>query len=97
MLRNFFVINLLIILAIFILSTVFSINDNVYGWSHRLASNAMFQSVIMALVLNKKLQTYPSKKTILGIFIFIAPLYYFILILFCKEHLAVYMSKIYYE
>jgi hypothetical protein len=94
--RKFFVINFLISLGIFILTAVFSLNDDFYGWSDRLATIMMAQSLIYALAYNVKHINFWKtglKKVAFFYFGLFDILYTLILALFCKEHLYAYVSE----
>jgi hypothetical protein len=99
--RKFFLINFLISLAIFALTAVFALNDNIYGWSDRLSVIILIQSLIYALLYKVKTVNIcwkadtiqKSRKLAMFYFCFYSLLYAFILTLFCKEHLSVLVSE----
>lgn len=83
--------NLIISASIFILTTIFSINDGIYAWSNRLATVMIIHAV--AFLLFSKLNLDKIKKSIALCIILLGLCYSLIMALFIKEHLSIYLSK----
>ena len=96
MARKFFVINFLISLVVWGITAAFALNDDIYGWSDRLATIMLVHSLLYITLYNVKGLNYwktESKKGELFWFGFFNVSYSFILFLFCKDHLAPIVSE----